>query len=404
MTRIGSEGSSLVRFLHTSDWQIGMRGGGLGRAADTVRQRRIETIERLLALATERECDFVVAAGDLFENNGVDQSQVDDVARRLRAFPNLEIHAIPGNHDLPGPGSVFNRAVLRNVPNLRIHVVPEPIALPELGVTLHPFPVTSKHSLGDPLEGCPDVSGVDGVHVGLAHGHVITATFGGHEGDVKLPIDPAHVERCGLDYLALGHWHGTRTFNSGDGAARIAYSGTHERTAYDETDAGQVLVVEIERKGASPTIEAVPTGALRWDDVIFRFAGDAEVDRFRRAIEAVDADLVRVIVEGEAPSRVYAAYREVLSALEPRVLDARIDDGRLRWTADEDEDPLGPLTDASLAEVARRIELGPASGESGQSGESGESGASSDTRNDAAVAREAALLFARAVREVGLCD
>ena len=389
----------MVRFLHTSDWQIGMRGGGLGRAAETVRRRRIETLERVLATARAHGCAFVVAAGDQFENNGVDQAQVDEVARRLRAYPDLDVHAIPGNHDLPGPGSIYNRAALRHVPTLHVHATPGPVELGEHGVTLHPFPVTSRHALGDPLEGAPVVSDVDGVHVGVAHGHVVTATFGAHEGDVKLPIDPAHVDRCGLDYLALGHWHGARTFAAGDGADRVAYCGTHERTGYDEVDAGNVLVVEIDGKGAPPRIERVPTGQLRWADVAFRFAGDDDAARFEATVGEVDADLVRLTVEGEAPSRAYAAYREAVTALEARVLDARVDDARLQWIADEVEDPLGPLADASLAEVARRLErrAPPAADDRPDDG-------GAPLADDETAAREAALLFARAVREAGLCD
>ncbi|MFG0315681.1 MAG: exonuclease SbcCD subunit D, partial [Planctomycetota bacterium JB042] len=227
----------MVRFLHTSDWQIGMRGGGLGRAAPEVRKKRLEAVERLLEVAAERECAFVVAAGDLFEHHGVDQTQVEEVARRIRAFPRLDVHVVPGNHDLPGPGAIWNRAALRNLPNLRVLSAEGPVALDGLDVTLWPFPVRSKHARTDPLAAAEVVADRPGVHVAIAHGHLTSVTFGGHEVDVKLPLDPAHVDRCGFDYLALGHWHGTRVFSAGDDAPRIAYSGTPEQTSYEEVDA-----------------------------------------------------------------------------------------------------------------------------------------------------------------------
>lgn len=379
----------MVRFLHTSDWQIGMRGGGLGAAAPEVRRRRLVAVERLLEVAAAHGCAFVVAAGDLFEHHGVDHAQVEEVARRLGAFPALDVHAIPGNHDLAGPGSVWNRAALRNVANLHVHVEPGPVPLSEHGVTLWPFPVKSKHARHDPLSDAEVVRDLPGVHVAIAHGHLTTVTFGGHEVDVKLPIDPAHVERCGFDYLALGHWHGARIVRTADGAPRIAYSGTPERTSYEEIDAGTAFLVEIESPGAPPVLTPIPIGAVRWADVSFRFAGDDGADRLARELELVEADLLRLTLAGEAPVGVYAEVRELLAAKASTLQDLRVRDAELIWRPDESEASLAPLADASLAEVRRRLEQ--------VLHEAGDG-------PDVAVAREAARLFAQTVREAGLCD
>lgn len=341
----------MVKFLHTADWQIGMKGGGLGEAGARVAETRIETVDRVLTIAEERAVDFVLVAGDLFEDNRVSYSDIERVARIIHAHPKVEIHAIPGNHDCPGPGSVWNRNVLREIPNLMVHLQPEPVEMRD-GVFLHPFPVFSRYTSVDPLTQLPDLAAQPGIHIAMAHGHLTTVRFGGTEAEA-LPLDPAHVDRSGLDYLALGHWHGTRLVNPRDGGSRIAYSGTHEQTAYAEKDAGNVLIVEIPEKGAWPRVEKVRSGQLRWGNEQLEFAGDMSLDRLRQLLSAADFDLLRLELPGELPAAVYPEYVDLLEQMRPRFLDLRVHDDELRWRTDESAPLL--LTDASLTEVIQRL-------------------------------------------------
>jgi DNA repair exonuclease SbcCD nuclease subunit len=346
-----------------------------------VAERRLAAIDRVLAIAREQRVDFVLACGDLFEDNRVSGDLLSDTARRLASFPDVSIHAIPGNHDLPGPDSVWNRAALRSVPNLRVHLEPRPWTTLDGAVTLHPFPVKSRYANQDPLAALGDLRDLRGIHVALAHGHLTTVTFGGHEDDVRLPIDPAHVDRVGLDYLALGHWHGTRLEKGRDGRVRVAYPGTHETTAFEEQDSGNVLVVTIAEKGAAPLVETLRSGSLRWTTERFRFAGDRGVDRLARVLDALDADLVRLDVEGELAAALFADYQALLERARSRLVHLRVRDEALAWRAEPSlERRLG---DASLAEVERRLlEI-----------------AASASESEAAVAREALALLSRFAAE-----
>ena len=65
-----------MRFLHTSDWQLGMKAVHVGRAAEKVRSARIETIRRMQQIAREADVDFAVIAGDTFEDHGVSRKLV----------------------------------------------------------------------------------------------------------------------------------------------------------------------------------------------------------------------------------------------------------------------------------------------------------------------------------------
>lgn len=372
----------MIRFLHTSDWQIGMKGGGLGQAGALVAKQRIETIDRLLSIAEEHGADFVLAAGDLFEDNRVSYSDVEAVARIIRDHPDVEIHAIPGNHDLPGPGSVWNRSALSGIPNLIVHLKAGPVKVRN-GVTLHPFPVFSRYSSTDPLSNLPNLAQSEGIHIGMAHGSLTTVAFGRDEEGITLPLDPAHVERAGLDYLALGHWHGTRLIDADGSRCRIAYSGTHEQTSFEEVDAGNILIVEIEEKGSIPKVEVIRSGQLTWGNEQVEFVEDANLDRLRRLLETANFNLLRLELSGVLAESLYSEYQRLLEGARARFLDLRVRDEKLHWQTD-DKAPL-TLTDASLEEVLRRLQ-----------------GLHTAGTAEPATVREAIRLFEEFAKEAGL--
>jgi len=103
-----------------------------------------------------------------------------------------------------------------------------------------------------------------GIHIGVAHGSLVGESPAPIWEDTDLPIHPSCIARTGIDYLALGHWHSHRNFPDETETIRIAYSGTHEQTSFDEDRAGECLLVQIEKKGDAPRIEPISTTALFW--------------------------------------------------------------------------------------------------------------------------------------------
>ena len=98
-------------FIHTSDWQLGMRRWFLGEEGQArYSQARIDVIEKMGRVARERGCDFIVAAGDNFESNMVS----DITFRRAEAvFAHLGVPLVllPGNHDPASPDSILSRLI-----------------------------------------------------------------------------------------------------------------------------------------------------------------------------------------------------------------------------------------------------------------------------------------------------
>lgn len=86
-----------MKFLHTADWQIGMKADFVGHAGQRVRDERIAAGRRLVDAANAEGVDFILVAGDLFEDNAVDRSLVVKTADILAHF-NRPVYVIPIFH------------------------------------------------------------------------------------------------------------------------------------------------------------------------------------------------------------------------------------------------------------------------------------------------------------------
>ena len=282
----------MIRFLHAADLHLGMRVTRFDEGAcNRIGEARFEAIELLRAKAGEHRAQFILIAGDMFDDHCISRTVAE------RAFTLFEgkaitcpVFVIPGNHDPLTPGGVWDRDPWKRdqpAKNLRLIRAPEPVSVPGLPVTLFPCPLRNRNSTDDPtawIARHPRPDGDRTVRIGLAHG-----SLNFHPG---LPLDdhlirPDAADHHRLDYLALGHWHKPLRRRSADGSERTAYSGTHEPmrfpdagagpstgwSAYsDDGDAerfqdegrGTANVVTIEEAGAPPRIETIEVGRLSW--------------------------------------------------------------------------------------------------------------------------------------------
>jgi len=301
----------LVQFIQTSDWQIGMKGGGLGDAGPIVRKVRIESIHNVLRAAQEQKVDFVLLCGDIFEHNMVGQEDVKKVVTIFNQYPDIPLYLLPGNHDILGADCVYNREIFQRVNYLKILSTNDPVEFP--GAILHPCPILSKFTKRDLTEKIPVVHEVDEIQIGVAHGTLEGKSPVARWEDVDLPIDPSCIDRTGIDYLALGHWHSHRTFEDSTGVTRIAYSGTHEQTRYSEDDAGQCLLVQIDEKGDTPKIEPIKTGQLTWASREFEMKDSSSLIELKNYFESIkDIDMLRLVLTGKMPFEVKEEFDNLL--------------------------------------------------------------------------------------------
>ena len=343
----------LVKFIQTSDWQIGMKAGGLGNAGFLIREERIRSISNIFEIAKENEVDFMLICGDVFEHNHISREDVSKVVTIFNSYPDIPLYLLPGNHDALGPDSVYDRDIFRRISNLTIFKKCEPLNINS--VTFHPFPHEPYYQKNVQTKNLQCVKELEGIHIGVAHGSLIGAVYVSDE-DLDYPIDPACIEESGIDYLALGHWHSQRQFKDESGIIRIAYSGTHEQTKYDEDSAGHCLLVEIEGKGAKPKIEPIMCGKLIWKSLDFELRDVASISELSVQLDSVkDCDMLKLTLIGEIPieDRVELENRLIFHGTQHRNFRVKRDDFRYIAPIKIDKvrdlgDPILNLTDKCL--------------------------------------------------------
>jgi DNA repair exonuclease SbcCD nuclease subunit len=343
-----------MRFLHTADWQIGMRAAGVGAAGARVREERFAAGQRVVAAARAAEAEFILVAGDTFEDNGVDRTQVQRVIDILAAFDG-PVYVIPGNHDPLCPGSVWEHPAWGRA--AQVHVLREEAPVPLPGGTLYPCIAREKRAQRDPTLWIPATGG-EGIRIGLAHGSV----EGIATDDPYYPIPRQAATRCALDYLAIGHWHSWLPFPAPGGAVRMAYAGAHEPTKFGERDSGNALLVTIDAPGTEPQIAPVRTGGLTWCALEESIRDRADLERLRERIDAL-ADpahtLVSLRLSGILPVDGQPVLEEIEQLLPARFLHGTCDIERL-LPAPEDSAWMDTLPPGVLQESARRLQAGAA--------------------------------------------
>lgn len=253
----------MVRFLHTADWHLGIKFRRLGPNAEEARRIRIETVRKLVETAKEKNVDFILVAGDLFDSNDVDRGLIDIVTETLRGIRPVTTYILPGNHDPLTRDSLYWDPQWESVDNVVILEEAGSIEIPEHDVFLHPCPVRQKQT-GEDLTECIDPSG-KGISIGVAHGNL---SIEGFVEDANFPIDPQRTEKSGLDYLALGEWHSLFMHKGKDKIVRTVYPGTPETTKFGEKESGKAVIVEIMNPGSKPNIKEIETGTAEWEEWI----------------------------------------------------------------------------------------------------------------------------------------
>ncbi len=257
----------MVRFIHTSDWQLGMRRHFLSdEAQHRFTADRINAITAIGQVASSRDCAFAVVAGDVFENNAIDRQTV---ARALDAMAatRLQFYLLPGNHDPLNEGSVYrsNSFIEQRPDNVMVLQAGEPLVVAP-GVQLAAAPWTSKHPLHDLVAAAILQLEPTSTALRILVGHGTTAGMGAdNPAVIDLPlVEHAFAENL-IHYLALGDRHSLTQSGS---TGRAWYSGAPEPTDYDELNPGKVLVVDLE----PGRCDVEPVTVARWRFIERRIA------------------------------------------------------------------------------------------------------------------------------------
>lgn len=331
--------------LHTSDWHLGARTGGIDRLDDA-----FDRIDELMAVIDERQADVLLIAGDVFDEARADR--LPAIFSRLgrvlgpRVADGLSVVALAGNHDREHVFPLLRTAkALLAAAGDRVTFTERPRLVPvtnragteQIQIACLPYPTPSRYDLEATSwasreakhaelaaamrraindlaeEAARDRPGIQAI----ASGHFYVRGVAAHlycmtEAE-DIPIERGDLP--GYAYVALGHIHKGQDL----GSDAIRYCGSIERMDRGEAgDDKSVLLVTLDGPRLT-SVEPVPLNATPFATV--DASCEADVDAAHDAMTDPDRTMVSLRVVVEATTSVSAVVARA-RALFPRLYGA----------------------------------------------------------------------------------
>ncbi|MDB5556539.1 MAG: putative exonuclease [Rhizobium sp.] len=247
----------MFSFLHSSDLHIGKRFGNLPEdLRGRLREARHGTIARLADAARRHGASAVLLAGDTFDTETPTPAILRQALIEMARSAPLRWVLLPGNHDSLLADQLWNAARGAAPDNVILATSAVPISLAP-DVCLLPAPCTTRRPGRDLTEWMDAAATPQGaIRIGLAHGPIQDFS---EDAAASSVIAPNRAALAGLDYMALGDWHGPVTID-----ARTHYSGTPEPDRFKHDAPGQAMIVSIAGQGALPDLTTVETASFSW--------------------------------------------------------------------------------------------------------------------------------------------
>lgn len=343
----------MIRFIHSSDLHLGKRFGQFsGDLPGRLREARHAVIGRLAAKAREHGAGTVLLAGDTFD------TETPSPQVRRQALAEMASHAairwviLPGNHDSLQAAPLWQTLAGEKPQNVTLAVEAAPIEIAP-GAVLLPAPCTTRRPGRDLtawMDGAPTPEGA--IRVGLAHGAVQSFS---EEANADSILAPDRARRAGLDYLALGDWHGPVAIDP-----RTRYSGSPEPDRFKHERPGEALLVEIGGAGALPAVTPFVSAGFSWHTLdLHLLPGDDPAAALGARLPSPSErrqSLVRIAASGTASLAARTALASAVEDAEPDFAHLELDlEGLTTEHEVEDLDRIdraGSLRDAAEALLA----------------------------------------------------
>jgi DNA repair exonuclease SbcCD nuclease subunit len=308
-----------VRFLHTADWQLGMRRHFLGDdALPRFQQARIDAIRSLGRLAQRERCSFVVVAGDVFESNQIDRVTLRRSVEALREI-GLPVYLLPGNHDPLDAGTIFQPEHFADAPNVQVLTGAVEVAP---GVDLVGVPWPNKRPRRDLVAAALRElePATNRVRILVGHG-MVDWLSPDREDPARIAGNPLveAIDEGRIHFAALGDRHSATEVH-----ARVWYSGAPEPTDYDEEASGEALVVELDLTRCE--VARHPVGTWKFEALEFALDTADDVTMFEETLRGYD---------GKERTILKLSLRGALSLGEKARLDAALESARETFAAVE---------------------------------------------------------------------
>jgi DNA repair exonuclease SbcCD nuclease subunit len=270
-------------------------------------------------LAAEVGAEFVVVAGDVFEDNQLAPRVVSQSLEAMRAI-GVPVYLLPGNHDPLDASSVYTSALFTAECPDNVTVLDRPgVHEVRQGLQIVAAPWRSKAPTTDLVADVLDGLAADEVtRIVVGHGGVdIFVPDKDRPSLIHLAALQAAIARGAVHYVALGDKHSRMQVGS---TGRVWYSGSPEVTNYDdiEADSGHVLVVDIDDADPKRPVQVDPRRVGSWRFISLR----RSVDNTR---DVTDLDINLDLMPAKERTVVRLALTGSLTVTDKATLDACLD-------------------------------------------------------------------------------
>jgi DNA repair protein SbcD/Mre11 len=196
-----------ISFIHAADLHLDSPMTGLSHLPkaifDRLKESTFTALKNLIDLAIEHKVDFVILAGDLYDEEDRSvraQTRFRNEMLRLKAH-DIQVYMIHGNHDHL-EGSWIHLEMPENVHIFRENVEIMVFQKENATVHLYGFSYPSRHLPESKIQEYIKKEGAD-FDIGILHGH----SEGISDHSVYAPFRVNELLEKKLDYWALGHIH-----------------------------------------------------------------------------------------------------------------------------------------------------------------------------------------------------
>lgn len=235
---------TMIKFLHTADVHLGSKFKYLGDKAPLHREQLKKAMVRIVELAVEEKVGIVLVAGDLFDSNNVSVSIIEFVKNQFKILQDnsIKVCLLAGTHDSLEPGSIYAREnFTKEFDNVYVFLGQENFEFLDLDLTVWGRSNQHPKSKETPIIKL-NRSNTE-YNILMAHGSV---QIEGKSAKDDYPIEFGQIKSCGMDYVALGHWHSMGDYSQGN--VKCYYSGSPEMLDIDQKGSGSILIGEIKDK------------------------------------------------------------------------------------------------------------------------------------------------------------
>lgn len=305
-----------ITMIHCAD--IHIDAPFMNQEAISAERRRDlrKTFENIISEVLERDTDYLLVSGDLYEHRYAARSTIRWLNEQFERLGDRPAVIIPGNHD-PYVLNSWYRSYQWS-PNVRILSSESPEYRDERrGVYFYGIGFDTFRQDSLPAQRKPEIL-PDWINICLFHGTVDMA-FTQHPYN---PVDSAGLAGMGFDYYALGHFHRKSENLAGCG---MVTPGSPEPLGFDEQGEHGAYWVSISKENgvAQRKYSFIPLQQKRYHEISLDVGGVESESRLYSKLEeklekhCLTGDIIRINLTGRIPSDFHINVK----AIEQNLLD-----------------------------------------------------------------------------------